>query len=110
MSTLFVYVILICKFILVQSNTSVVKRFLLDNTLNGHMCQDDNVIFKVKVSKIACSVKCLEFSSCSGIFYDLASKQCTGCASTNGVSDITQQQYRFYKLEGKGNFIFQDLM
>lgn len=105
MSTLVVYVVFMCEIISVQSNTDVEKRFVQDVTLNGHICQEGHVVFQVNFSKVSCSVKCMEYPACTGIFYNSDSNQCTGCASRNYVTNVTEQQFTYYKLEMKCNFI-----
>lgn len=121
MSCLLLYVFLLCEIILVQSHASKEERFSQDITFNGgHICREEHIIFREYFSKISCSVKCLDYSSCFGIFYDSDKKQCTGCASipvggtyfineecTGCVpspiskSEVTQEKLKFHKLERK---------
>lgn len=57
--------------------------FVRDNTLDGFLCLNNDVVFKkYNLSEIACSAVCAGKLSCRSIFYQPLSRECTGCTKT----------------------------
>lgn len=106
MSKLLVIIYAVFACLSAQCSSIKVKIFTQDTSLSGYICQEENVIFQLNISKTLCGVKCVAHPSCTAIFYDRDRNNCMACSSLKGVIDAVRNKYKFYRLRSKNKSDF----